>query len=275
MKFKKMLCGCGVIIILIWSLFPIYWIILASLQKEVDLFSIPPNLVPLKFYLGAYSDLLTPDRRAFLICIGNSLIIAASAVFITLFCASLAGYALTKMRFRGVDFLLLALITAQMMPYIVFMIPLYLVFTKLKLLDTKIVIILGHTAWMLPISIWILYGFFQTIPQALEDAARIDGCSRVTALFKVILPVSTPGLFATGLLVFIYSVNEFLYPLVFTHTLRAKTMPVAISELMGRYQTNYAKLSAHSVIALLFTVLIAIFFGRYLVKGLLSGAMKG
>jgi len=152
----------------------------------------------------------------------------------------------------------------------------YVIFSRwLGLVDTKAALVIGYTGWLLPISVWILYGYFQTIPKDLEDAARIDGCTRFKALFRVVMPLSAPGLAATAIYVFISSTNEFLFAMIFASTHRSKTIPVALADMVGKYQIRYGDMTAGAVIAAIFPVVLALIFQKYLVRGLTAGSVKG
>jgi multiple sugar transport system permease protein len=137
------------------------------------------------------------------------------------------------------------------------------------------VLVLAYTGWLLPISVWILYGYFQTIPKNLEDSARIDGCTRIQALIRVVMPLSAPGIAATAIFGFIMSTNEFLFAMVFTSTARSKTIPVALSDLIGKYSIRYGDMTAGAVIAAIFPVVLALIFQKYLVQSLTAGGVKG
>jgi multiple sugar transport system permease protein len=206
----------------------------------------------------------------------NTLIVAAVAMSVCVALGSITGYALARLNFKWGLWFLFVLISTQMVPPLVDLIPLYIIFSRiLKLMDTKVALIIGYTGWLLPISVWILYGYFQTIPKDLESAARIDGCTRMQALFRVVMPLSAPGIAATAIYVFISSTNEFLFAMIFASTRRSITIPVALSDMIGKYQIRYGDMTAGAVIAAALPVILALIFQKYLVQSLTSGGIKG
>ena len=206
----------------------------------------------------------------------NTLIVAGICMAVCVALGSITGYALARLKFKWSLWFLFVLIGTQMVPPLVDLIPLYIIFSRiLKLVDTKAALVIGYTGWLLPISVWILYGYFQTIPKDLESAARIDGCTRLQALFRVVMPLSAPGIAATAIYVFISSTNEFLFAMIFTSTRRSITIPVALSDMIGKYQIRYGDMTAGAVIAAALPVLLALIFQKYLVQSLTAGGIKG
>jgi multiple sugar transport system permease protein len=163
----------------------------------------------------------------------------------------------------------------RMVPEISLVIPLFILASRFRLIDKPAVLIITYLTFALPFAIWLMAAFFQTIPIELEDAARIDGCSRLEILFRIVMPISAPGLVSTGLFIFLLSWDEFFYALIFTSTLAAKTAPVAIAEFVGRYVTDVNAMMAGGVLAAIPPVLLALVFQRYIVSGLTTGAVKG
>jgi multiple sugar transport system permease protein len=265
-------------VILIVTLFPFYWIINMSLQNSIQLYDVPPNFFPPRPTLENFKSILLEERgmMKFHQAVLNTLIVALLTMSVCVILGSITGYALARLRFKLGIYLLFALIGTQMVPPLTDLIPLYVIFSRwLKLIDTKATLVIGYTGWLLPISVWILYGYFQTIPKSLEDAARIDGCTRLMALFRVVMPLSAPGLAATAIYVFISSTNEFLFAMIFASTFRSKTIPVALADMVGKYQIRYGDMTAGAVIAAIFPVILALIFQKYLVRGLTAGGVKG
>jgi len=162
-----------------------------------------------------------------------------------------------------------------MIPVVALIIPLYILMNKIGLLNTKLSLILAYSSFTLPFVIWVMRGYFETIPVNLEDAAAIDGCSPLGILLRIALPLSAPGLVATGIFAFLTAWNEFFMALVFTSSYASKTVPVLISEFGGRYSIDYGLMGAATVIASVFPVSLALIFQKYIVRGLTSGAVKG
>ena len=205
----------------------------------------------------------------------NSMIVATAVTGLCLVFGSVAAYSFARMARAGQGPLINLMLFAYMLPPIMLVVPLYSVMSKVGLIDRLESLILIYTALIMPFAIWIMRSFFQSIPGELEDAARIDGASRLGALIRVVLPISLPGLVATGLLCFLMSWEEFLIALIFTSSPSAKTVPVAIAEFTGRHSVDFGMMSTGGVIAAIPAVLLAIVFQRYLVSGLTAGAVKG
>jgi multiple sugar transport system permease protein len=205
----------------------------------------------------------------------NSTIVAASSVLISLAVGIFGAYAFARLRFRFQRGILLLFLSTYMLPPIAILISLYLTMVQLHLLDTKLGLILVYCSFITPFVLWIMSGYFRSIPRDLEDAARIDGCSRIGALFRVVLPLARPGLLATALFGFLLAWDEFLYALIFTSSLNSKTIPVAIAEFTGRHAVDFGMMATGGVLAALPPLVIAFVFQRYIVGGLASGAVKG
>ena len=162
-----------------------------------------------------------------------------------------------------------------MIPEVSLILPLFIIASSLQLINKPIVLIIAYLSFALPFAIWMMAAFFETVPIELEDAARIDGCSRLGILFRVVIPISVPGLISTAMFVFLLAWDEFFYALIFTSTLAAKTAPVAIAEFVGRYVVNITGMMAGGIIAALPPLILALIFQRYIVRGLTAGAVKG
>lgn len=204
----------------------------------------------------------------------NSMIIASSVTLLCIGFGSLAAYSFARMKFGGQEPFLYIMLFSYMLPPIMILVPLYTIMRDLKLMDTRLGLIIVYSALIMPFAVWILRGYFQSIPHELEDAARIDGCTRLGALIRVVLPLSAPGLVATGLFCFLASWEEFLLALIFTSSPAAKTIPIAIAEFTGRHAIDYGMMAAGGVVAAIPPILLALVFQRYLISGLMSGAVK-
>jgi multiple sugar transport system permease protein len=244
-----------------------------SLYPTSALTSVPPDLHPSQLTLENYADVLASDRsltRGLL----NSAIIATFTAFVALSLGSAAAYALARLRVPGGNKILLGVLATQMFPGIVIAIPLFLVFSQLGWVDTYPALILTYLSFTLPIVIWILKGFFEAIPPQLERAAAVDGASTLQIFRLVILPISLPPLFATGVFAFIEAWNEFFFANILTR-INIKTAPLAIAEFAGQYQTLYGQMLAAAVLASIPVVLLAIVFRRFILQGFVEGAVKG
>src|SRR5512140_5155 len=267
--------------ILLFIFFPVLWLFSASLSTQVELFTVPPHWIPQHPTLQNYADIFIPSQatssvpRTFAVALWNSMKIATSVTLICLLVGSLAAYALARIPFGGNRSIQLGIIATRMIPEVSLILPLFIIASSLQLINKPIVLILTYMSFALPYAIWLMAAYFQTVPLDLEEAARLDGCSRLGILFRVVMPISVPGLVSTAMFVFLLAWDEFFYALIFTSTLAAKTVPVAIAEFIGRYVTNINGMMAGGVLAAVPPVLFALIFQRYIVRGMTAGAVKG
>jgi multiple sugar transport system permease protein len=267
--------------VLLFIYAPLAWLLTSSISTRADLLALPPHLLPNSPTLKNYTDILLPGEgvsevaRTFKITLGNSLLVSLATTFICLTIASLAAYALARLRLRYKDHFIIGILSVRMIPEISLVIPLFIVAAKLGWLDKPIVLIVSYLSFSLPFAIWMLTTFFETIPVELEDAALIDGSSRLNTLFRIILPLAAPGIVSTALFIFLLAWDEFFFALIFTSTVAAKTVPVAIAEFTGRYAVDITAMMAGGVLAALPPVILALVFQRYIVSGLSAGAVKG
>ncbi len=261
--------------------FPILWLFSASLSTQVELFTVPPHWIPQHPTLQNYMDIFFPSQaassvpRTFAVALLNSIKIASAVTIICIFIGSLAAYALVRIPFGLNRNIQLGVIALRMIPEVSLILPLFIIASSLQLINKPIVLILTYMSFALPYAIWLMAAYFQTVPIELEDAARLDGCSRLGILFRVVMPISVPGLVSTAMFVFLLAWDEFFYALIFTSTLAAKTVPVAIAEFIGRYVVNVNGMMAGGILAAVPPVLVALIFQRYIVSGMTAGAVKG
>jgi multiple sugar transport system permease protein len=267
--------------VLFFIFFPVLWLFSASLSNQVELFSIPIHWIPQHPTLQNYLDILFPNQaassvpRTFAVALLNSVKIASAVTAIAIGFGSLAAYALVRIPFKFNRSIQLGIIATRMIPEVSLILPLFIIASRLQLVNKPIVLIVTYLSFALPYAIWMMASFFQTVPVDLEDAARIDGCSRLGILFRVVMPISVPGLVSTAMFTFLLAWDEFFFALIFTSTLAAKTAPVAMAEFVGRYAVNINGMMAGGIIAALPPVILAFIFQRYIVSGMTSGAVKG
>ncbi len=260
---------------------PIAWLFLASISTRADLLATPPRWIPEHPTLKNYLDILVPGTavsevaRTFKVTLGNSLLVALTTTAISLVIGSLAAYALARLRLPFRNAVFFSVLSVRMIPEISLVIPLYIIAARLSILNKPIVLILTYLSFALPFTIWMLTTFFETVPEELEDAALIDGSSRLNTLFRVVIPVATPGIISTALFTFLLAWDEFFFALIFTSTIAAKTVPVAIAEFTGRYAVDITAMMTGGILAALPPVLLALIFQRFIVSGLSAGAVKG
>jgi multiple sugar transport system permease protein len=278
--FRSTLIYILAIAVMVAFLAPIAWLFISSITPQTQLLTIPLRWIPEHPSFDYYEQIITAAPRAkttasnFKVAIMNSLIIGGTVTLLCLLVGSLAAYGFARLEVPLGDKLIFLLLFTQMIPGIAIMIPLYLLASRLNMLDRRITLVIVYCSFSLTFVIWMMRGYFQTIPKELEDSAMIDGCSRIGALFRVVIPLSTPGLFATGIFTFLAAWNEFLLALVMSQSLNSKTMPVALAEFLGRFRVDYGLMCTVGVIACIPPILIALAFQRYLIEGLTAGAVK-
>lgn len=278
---RKLLLFLATIPLILFIYLPIGWLFSASFSTQAELFAVPPHWIPEHPTLKNYTDIFFPAQaktsvpKAFVASLGNSVKVASAVTLICLVVGGLAAYALVRIPFKFNRTIQLGFLGTRMIPEVSLVIPLFIIASQLQLINKPIVLILAYLSFALPFAIWIMTAFFQTVPIELEEAARLDGCNRLGILFRVVVPVSAPGLISTTLFVFLLAWDEFFYALIFTSTEAAKTAPVALAEFVGRYTTNITGMMAAGILAAVPPVLLALVFQRYIVSGLTAGAVKG
>jgi multiple sugar transport system permease protein len=254
-------------------LLPIYWMVAASLKSNKEITQ-DGTLYPHAPTIGNYIRLLSQKQfDAYLL---NSLVVTGASVVMALILGSLAAYAIARfrLRFRLERVVGLSLLTLRIVPAVVIMIPVYLLMLRFNLLDSWLGLIITYTALNLTFCVWMMESFFREIPVDLEEAAMVDGDSRLTAFRRITLPLAAPGLVATAIFAIIVTFNEFLFALVLTATPNAMTMPRGTATLIGRIDTDWASMSAAGVMGALPIVVFALLVQRHLVRGLTLGAVK-
>ena len=269
---KKTLLIVLVILIAVLVLLPFLWTFATSLKPLNEVNKYPPEWISPNVTLQPYSDMFfyLPFSTYTL----NSLIVAFSSMSLTLFVGSLAAFAFSRFQFRWKNIILLVFLLSQMLPGASVIIPLFQLLQKVGLYDTHLGLILVHTALLLPFVIWLLYGFFLGIPREVEDAALIDGCSRMQALRRVILPLALPGIGATALFAFLGSWNEFFFALLLTSSDSTKTIPVGIGLFVGEYLDVWNQMAAAAVLFSIPPLILFMLTRKTFVKGLIAGASK-
>jgi multiple sugar transport system permease protein len=270
----------AMILTLVLILAPFAWLVISSVSAQVDLITVPLQWIPPHPSLDRLASLTFASdaddtAMAFRAAFVNSLVVTSSTTVISMVTGVLAAYAFARLHFPGRNWLVFLFLATYMLPPIAIILPVYSFLSGFGLLDNRLSLILVYSSFVTPFVIWLMRGYFENISTELDDAARVDGCSRIGALWRVIIPVSLPGLFSTALLAFLLCWDEFFYALILTQTDAAKTLPVAINDFIGRHSVDFGMLSAGGLIAALPPVLIALVFQRYIVSGLTAGSVKG
>ncbi len=286
------------VLLALYVLAPIAWLISSSLQSESEITSVPPHWIPHQPTLENFQaifktseEVVTYETRKqgdtatggfipstaanLLPSMKNSLIVALSVVLLNLLVSVPAAYALAKIRFRGRSASIYFMLSTRVIPDIALVVPFFLFIQKLGLMDHLGSLIITYLAITVPFSIFILTGYFESLPEELDKAARVDGCSRLQTLLYVFLPISLPSLVAVVLFTFLTSWNEFLLALMFTQTPASQTMPIVVASFTSDFNISFSFINAAGVMAIIPPVIIAIVFERYIVSGLTAGAVKG
>ena len=257
---------------LVIFLFPIVWLLLGSLKPPIDALSVS---LPTRPTLENYRTVL--DTYPVTRFLGNSLVVALGSTTLSLITGSLAAYSFARARYRfvGQKSLLLLILMLRMLPGIALGIPLYLLFSRLGLVDRAPALILAHAAIQVPLVIWIMQGFFSDVPVELEEAGMVDGSSRLGVLYRIVLPLATPGMAVAAILAFLFSWNEFSLALILTSSPDLQTMPVALAQMNLLYGIRWDLLSAAATMYIVPTMIMALLLQRYIVRGLTMGSVKG
>ena len=263
------------VIAMVAAIAPVYWMLTISLKREVDQFANSPRWLFFPPTLEHYYDAFV--ARSFVQYLITSALVAIASTACALIIGTLAAYSLARFElpWRLDRKLSLWILSTRMFPAIVTAVPLFLMMRDLGLLDTRLALIIVYTGFNLPFVIWMMRGFFAEVPRDLEEAAMVDGDSRLGALWRVVLPLVAPGLAATAVFCLIVSWNEFLFALVLTQTDEAMTLPVGIAGRVTQYEIKWGVMSAAGVVAIIPILAFAIAVQRYLVRGLSLGAVKG
>lgn len=257
----------------IWTLFPFYWTVVTSFKTTQEIAAKPITYWPVRFIMDNYSQAW--KTGGFSVYFLNSLKVSSISTVFTVLFATMDGYALSRYKYKGKTAFLLVLLCTQFFPTAMLIIPLFKIFNMAKLINNHLALILTYTAFHIPFNAALMRSFISGIPASLEEAARVDGCSRIQAVTKILIPLLLPGIAAVSAYSFISSWNEYLYALMFMSSDSKYTIPVGLSMTIGEYSINYGQLCAGSVIALLPIIIMFAYVQRFMVSGLSAGAVKG
>lgn len=262
----------GRVALIVFALFPIVWFVYTSFRPEREIIAHATSLIPRQLTLDNYFE--TWNQTDFPRLLLNSLGVSAITVVISLTLGTLAAYSISRGRFRGRGAVLGSYLVIRIIPGVLLLIPIYILLQQFHLLDTWIGLALTYTTFTLPVAIWFMKGFFDALPPDLENAARVDGCSRIGALFRIVLPLVRPGLVASAIFIAISAWNDFLFALLLTSSLASRTWPVGLKLLIGEFQLPWGQLAAATVLSLLPVIIAFGFAGRAMVSGLTAGGLK-
>lgn len=263
----------GLILILIFIVFPIYWCLVTSFKPSAEITSKDVSFWPLTFTFENYISAWT--KSGFSVYFKNSLYVACGGTVIIVIASLFAGYALARYKFKGKKAFLLVLLCTQFIPGAMLITPMFIIFKNIGLLNNLFAIILINATFNVPFNTIMMQGFVSGIDYTIEEAAQIDGCSRIGGIFRVLLPVLKPGIATVAAYGFISCWNEFIFTFMFISKQEKLTLPVGLKNLVGEYSINYGHLAAGAIIAVIPTLVLFSYVQKNLVGGLSSGAVKG
>jgi len=260
-------------LVLLVVLFPIYWMFLTAIKPSKELYKLPIKLYTRQPTLANVRHLMVVSP--FLIQLRNSVVVALVTTAISVVVAALAGYSLSRLRYPGRDFMASGVFFTYLIPGTMTLIPLYVMMAQLGLLNSLQCLVIAYMAGSLPFSVWMLKGYFVTIPMELENAALIDGCSRLQALQKVILPLAGPGIVSCGVFAFTQAWNQYMLPMIFNNTEDLWTLPVGLASLVYGDVYLWGEIMSGALLMSIPVLLLYVFGQRFVVTGLTAGAVKG
>jgi multiple sugar transport system permease protein len=273
---QRVVKGVGntvLVLMLLWTAIPFYWMLVTSLKHDKEIYGYEATLLPEKPTLANYVTILRDTP--YLIFLRNSTVVAVASTVISLIIACLGAYAIARLNFPGRALLARLLVCTYLVPASLLFIPLFAIMSALRFTDTLYGLTIAYLSGDVPFCTWLLMGYFKSVPTELEEAALVDGCNRVTALIRVVLPVSLPALVVVTFFCFTRAWNEFLYAYVFTSTNAAKTITTGLVNFMSADVFFWGPLMASTIISALPPVVMFLIFQRWVVKGLTLGAVKG
>ncbi|MGX5679895.1 carbohydrate ABC transporter permease [Schumannella luteola] len=256
----------------VFSFAPVLWMLSSSFKPNTQIFEFPPRLITESFTFSAYASIFgDPEKIRFFI---NSYVVAGSVTLLTLFVAILAAYAFSRFEFPFKRSLNVVIVSVQAVPPITLLIPYFGLVVALGLYNTYPGLILTYMVFTLPYAIIMMTGYFNTIPRELDEAVRVDGAGSWTALWRVLVPISVPGIVSVGVYTFMIAWNEYLFALTLTKTTDMRTVPIGIQLLMGQHSYEWNEMMAMSILGSIPVLVLFLFFQRYFIGGLASGAVK-
>ena len=271
-KIGSLCCHIYLVILSVIAFFPLVWVLLSSVKESGELTSNPTAFLPKEFTLVNYKNVI--DNLGFTVNIGNSLIIALITTFIAITVSSMAAYGIVRFFPKFGNIMSRVLVTTYMFPPILLAIPYSLVMAKLGLTNTRVGLIIVYLSFSVPYAVWMLVGFFKTVPIGIEEAARVDGANKLVTFVRIVLPLVAPGIVATAIYTFINAWNEFLYSLILINSPNLMTVSVALKSLQGAEILDWGSMMAASTIVVIPSVIFFTFIQRYIAGGMTEGSVK-
>ena len=268
----RFLVYTGLLVGLVFTLFPVFWIFISSVKTNTEVFAYPPSFIPENFTLSAYFNIFNDENK--LRFFFNSYFIAIIVTILTLLISILSGYSFSRFDFKLKRLLNLSIISTQTIPPITLLIPYFGIVVTFKIFDTYLALILTYLVFTIPYATLMMTSYFNTLPKELDDAVLMDGGSNFTALCRVIIPISLPGIVATCVYTFLLCWNEFLFALTLTKSYEMRTVPIGIQLLMGQHAYEWNEMMAMSIIGTVPILFLYLFAQKYFLAGLTSGSVK-
>lgn len=271
-KIGSLCCHIYLVTLSVIAFFPLVWVLLSSVKASGELTSNPTAFLPKEFTLVNYKNVI--DNLGFTVNIGNSLIIALITTLIAITVSSMAAYGIVRFFPKFGNIMSRVLVTTYMFPPILLAIPYSLVMAKLGLTNTRVGLIIVYLSFSVPYAVWMLVGFFKTVPIGIEEAARVDGANKLVTFVRIVLPLVAPGIVATAIYTFINAWNEFLYSLILINSTNLMTVSVALKSLQGAEILDWGSMMAASTIVVIPSVIFFTFIQRYIAGGMTEGSVK-
>lgn len=273
---SHLLAKSGLIVALIlgavFAAGPVLWMLSSSFKSNTQIFELPPRLITDTFSFDAYVAIFTnPETMRFFL---NSYVVAGSVTILTLLVAIQAAYAFSRFEFRGKRILNVVIVSVQAVPPITLLIPYFGLMVALGLYNSYAGLILTYMVFTLPYAIIMMTGYFNTLPKELDEAVRVDGAGSMTALWRILVPISVPGIVSVGIYTFMIAWNEYLFALTLTRSIDMRTVPIGIQLLMGQHSYDWNQIMAMSVLGSIPVLILFLFFQRYFISGLTAGSVK-
>ena len=273
---SRLVAKSGLIVALIlgavFAAGPVLWMLSSSFKSNTQIFELPPRLLTDTFSFDAYVAIFTnPETMRFFL---NSYVVAGSVTVLTLLVAIQAAYAFSRFEFRGKRILNVVIVSVQAVPPITLLIPYFGLMVALGLYNSYLGLILTYMVFTLPYAIIMMTGYFNTLPKELDEAVRVDGAGSMTALWRILVPISVPGIVSVGIYTFMIAWNEYLFALTLTRSIDMRTVPIGIQLLMGQHSYDWNQIMAMSVLGSIPVLILFLFFQRYFISGLTAGSVK-
>lgn len=268
------LCILSVLLLCV-LLFPLYWIVVTSLKTEKEIFQVPPTFWLKVLNLKSYAAQVESGDFNMFRSFANSFVISLGATIVAVILAVPASYGIAKYRFKGKKLIMLGFLVTQMLPVAVLLTPMFIMFRNMHLYNTPMSAILADATIGIPFSVLILKNYFASIPKELEEAAYIDGCNRLTAFLRILIPIAKPGVMVCAIFSFLYAWGDLAYGMTFIIDQQKRPITAGIFNFMGQYGTKWSYLTAFAVVTIIPVALIFIFMQKYIISGMTSGAVKG